>query len=75
MSKSKNSSKSRSSSGQNYEDSWDLAGKELLFPKNKLNYTEEELIRLKKLIIISPPPIEYRKIVRKNLKPLTLINL
>ena len=75
MSKSKNSSKSRSSSGQNYEVSWDLAGKELLFPKNKLNYTEEELIRLKKLIIISPPPIEYRKIVRKNLKPLTLINL
>ena len=74
MSKSKNSSKSRSSSGQTFEDSWELAGKELLFPKNKLNYTEEELIRLKKLIIISPPPIEYRKIVRKNLKLLTFIN-
>jgi hypothetical protein len=75
MSKNKNSSKSRTSSDHIYEDSWELAGKELLFPKNKLNYTEEELIRLKKLIIISPPPIEYRKIVRKNLKPLTLINL
>jgi hypothetical protein len=74
MSKSKNSSKSRTSSGQKYEDSWELAGKELLFPKNKLNFTEEELIRLKKLIIISPPPIEYRKIVRKKLKPLTFIN-
>ncbi len=74
MSKSKNSSKSRSSSGQTFEDSWELAGKELLLPKNKLNYTEEELIRLKKLIIISPPPIEYRKIVRKILKPLTFIN-
>ena len=75
MSKKKNLSKSKNASHQVFEDSWELAGKELLFPKNKLNYTEEELIRLKKLIIISPPPIEYRKIVRKNLKPLTLINL
>ncbi len=74
MSKTKNSSRSSSSSGQIYEDSWELAGKELLFPKNKFNYTEEELIRLKKLIIISPPPIEYRKIVRKNLKLLIFIN-
>ena len=29
MSKSKNSSKSRSSSRQTFEDSWELAGKEL----------------------------------------------
>ena len=53
---------------QVFDDSWDLAGDELLFPKDKLNYTEQELIRLKKLLIISPPPIEYRKIVRKIIK-------
>lgn len=69
MSKTKNSSKSRTSSGnQIYEDSWKLAAKELLYPKNKLNYSEEELIRLKKLIIVSPPPLELRRIVRKKFK-------
>ena len=45
------------------KDSWELAEEELLFPKDKLNYSEQELIRLKKLLIISPPPIECRKIV------------
>jgi hypothetical protein len=65
MSSSKSNSRT-SSKNQIFEDSWELAGKELLFPKNKFNYTDEELIRLKKLIIISPPPLEYRRIVRKN---------
>ena len=65
MSSSKSNSRTYSKN-QIYEDSWELAGKELLFPKNKFNYTDEELIRLKKLIIISPPPLEYRRIVRKN---------
>lgn len=51
-----------------HEDNWELAGEELLFPKDKLNYTEEELIRLKKLLIVSPPPLEYRRIVRKIIK-------
>ena len=45
------------------QDSWELASEELLFPKDKLSFTEQELIRLKKLLIISPPPIECRKIV------------
>ena len=53
---------------QVFEDSWELAGEELLFPKDKLHYTEQELIRLKKLLIISPPPLEYRKIVRLKIK-------
>ena len=53
---------------QIFDDSWELAGEELLFPKDKLNYTEQELIRLKKLLIISPPPLDYRRIVRKKFK-------
>ena len=53
---------------QIFDDSWELAGEELLFPKDKLNYTEQELIRLKKLLIISPPPLDYRRIVRKKIK-------
>jgi hypothetical protein len=57
----------KSSKTQSFEDSWELAGQELLFPKDKLNYTEQELIRLKKLLIICPPPIEYRRIVRKKI--------
>ena len=51
-----------------HEDNWELAGEELLFPKDKLNYNEQELIRLKKLLIISPPPIECRKIVSQLFK-------
>ena len=53
---------------QIFDDSWELAGEELLFPKDKLNYTDQELIRLKKLLIISPPPLDYRRIVRKKFK-------
>ena len=72
MSKKKNLSKSKNASHQVFEDSWELAGDELLFPKDKLNYTEQELIRLKKLLIISPPPIEYRKIVRIIIKTIAI---
>ena len=69
MSKKKNLSKSTNvQKHQVFEDSWELAVDELLFPKDKLNYTEEELIRLKKLLIVSPPPLEYRRIVRKIIK-------
>ena len=69
MSKKNNLSKSsKAPKPQVFEDSWELAGNELLFPKDKLNYTEQELIRLKKLLIISPPPLDYRRIVRKKFK-------
>ena len=74
--KNKSSRSSKAPKPQVFEDSWELAGDELLFPKDKLNYTEQELIRLKKLLIISPPPIEYRKIVRKIIKTIVIyINL
>ena len=63
MSKNINSSKSLNS--QIFEDNWALAAKQLLYPKYKYSYTDQELIRLKRLIIISPPPLEIRRKVRK----------
>ena len=51
-----------------FQDTWELAGKEILFPKEKIDYTEKDFIRLKKLLIFSPPPLKYRRIVRKIIK-------
>ena len=65
---SKNSSSSKSINSLTFEDSWDLAAKQLLYPKYKHSYTEQELIRLKRLIIFSPPPLEIRRKVRKKNK-------
>ena len=31
-----------------FEDTWELASKELLYPKYKFSYTEQEKIRLKR---------------------------
>ena len=49
---------------QTFEDNWDLASKHLLFPKYKYSYTEQELVRLKRLLILSPPPLKIRRKVR-----------
>ena len=65
---SKNSGSSKSINSFLFEDTWDLAAKQLLNPKYKYSYTEQELIRLKRLIIFSPPPIEIRRKVRKKNK-------
>ena len=76
MSRKKSYSKGlKQQNDQSFEDSWELVGEELLFPKDKLDYSEKEKIRLKKLLILSPPPIEYRRTVRKILKLVTFINL
>ena len=50
-----------------------LASKELLYPKYKFSYTEQEKIRLKRLIIFSPPPIEIRRKVRLKNKNFNLL--
>ena len=68
MSKYNIPSKNSKSHNEFIEDSWELAGNELLFPKDKLNYTEEEINSLKKLLIVIPPPLDYRRIVRKKIK-------
>ena len=56
-----------------FEDAWELASKELLYPKYKFSYTEQEKIRLKRLIIFSPPPIEIRRKVRLKNKNFNLL--
>ena len=60
----KNSSSSKSLNSKLLEDNWNLAAKQLLYPKYKYSYTEQELIRLKRLIIFSPPPLKIRRKVR-----------
>ncbi len=46
------------------EISWETSGDELLFRKNKFEFTNEEKILVKKLLLKSPPPLEYRRKVR-----------
>ena len=58
---SKNLRSQKSLNSNIFEDNWSLAAKELLYPKYKYSYTEQELIRLKRLIIFSPPPLEIRR--------------
>ena len=58
---SKNLRYQKSLNSNTLEDNWSLAAKELLYPKYKYSYTEQELIRLKRLIIFSPPPLEIRR--------------
>ena len=58
---SKNSGSSKSINSLIFEDTLDLATKQLLNIKYKYSYTEQELIRLKRLIIFSPPPLEIRR--------------
>ena len=43
------------------EITWESIGDELLFRKNKFEFTKEEKILLKKLLLNSPPPLEYRR--------------
>ena len=58
---SKISNVTKSSNSQIFEDTWDLASKQLLNKKNKYSFTEQELIRLKRLLIFSPPPLDVRR--------------
>ncbi len=58
---SKISNVTKSSNSQIFEDTWDLASKQLLNKKNKYSFTEQELIRLKRLLIFSPPPLDIRR--------------
>ena len=47
------------------EITWESIGDELLFRKNKFEFTKEEKISIKKLLLNGPPPLEYRRKVRK----------
>ena len=43
------------------EITWDSIGNDLLFHKNKFEFTKAEKDLVKKLLIKSPPPLEYRR--------------
>ena len=46
------------------EITWEALGSQILFQKNKFEFTKEEKSLLKKLLCKSPPPLEYRRKVR-----------
>ena len=48
------------------EITWDSIGNDLLFHKNKFEFSKEEKDLVKKLLIKSPPPLEYRRKVSLN---------
>ena len=48
------------------EITWDSIGNDLLFHKNKFEFSQEEKDLVKKLLIKRPPPLEYRRKVSLN---------
>ena len=47
----------------NYNDdiTWESIGDDLFFHKNKFEFNKEEKNLIKKLLLKSPPPLEYRR--------------
>ena len=43
---------------------WESIGDELFYHKNKFEFTQEEKNIIKKLLLKSPPPLQYRRKVR-----------
>ena len=43
---------------------WESIGDELFYHKNKFEFTQEEKSIIKKLLLKSPPPLQYRRKVR-----------
>ena len=46
------------------EITWETVGDELFYRKNKFEFTNEEKLLIKKLLLKSPPPLQYRRKVR-----------
>ncbi len=46
------------------EITWESVGDELFYHKNKFEFTNEEMTTIKKLLLKSPPPLQYRRKVR-----------
>ena len=49
---------------QEEEITWESVGDELFYHKNKFEFTQEEKTLIKKLLLKSPPPLQYRRKVR-----------
>ena len=52
---------SRNSIPQEEEISWETVGDDLFYHKNKFEFTDEEKTLIKKLLLKSPPPLQYRR--------------
>ena len=54
----------RNSISDKVEITWESVGDELFYHKNKFEFTNEEMTTIKKLLLKSPPPLQYRRKVR-----------
>ena len=43
---------------------WESVGDDLFYHKNKFEFSDEEKILINKLLLKSPPPLQYRRKVR-----------
>ncbi len=57
----KNAKILRNSINEKKEMTWESMGDELFYHKNKFEFTNEEIIIIKKLLLKSPPPLQYRR--------------
>ena len=57
----KNTKILRNSFNEKKEMTWESMGDELFYHKNKFEFTNEEIIIIKKLLLKSPPPLQYRR--------------
>ncbi len=52
---------SRSSISPEEEITWESVGDDLFYHKDKFEFTNEEKILIKKLLLKGPPPLQYRR--------------
>ena len=52
---------SRSSIPVEEEITWESVGDDLFYHKDKFEFTKEEKILIKKLLLKGPPPLQYRR--------------
>jgi hypothetical protein len=52
---------SRSSTPVEEEITWESVGDDLFYHKDKFEFTNEEKILIKKLLLKGPPPLQYRR--------------
>ena len=58
---------SRSSIPVEEEITWENVGDDLFYHKDKFEFTNEEKLLIKKLLLKGPPPLQYRRKVSNKL--------
>ena len=51
----------KSRDSEEIKDNWNSLEDEIFFRKNKFEFTQKEINSLKKMLIKSPPPLQYRR--------------